>query len=186
MNALASARAGDVETARADVLLARRQLAGLESVMPWLNVQTRLVLARTSLLLGDRGAARTLLDEAEQHLRCQPDAIWAKKQLAALSDAVAAARHVVPCGAPGLTTAELKVLHYLPTNLRISDIAARLYVSRNTAKSHVAAIYRKLGTSSRAESGRAGAPDRVSCPASSQTPAKPSIAAQHVDGVTPA
>lgn len=32
-----------------------------------------------------------------------------------------------------------------------ADIAARLYVSRNTVKSHAAAIYRKLDTNSRAE-----------------------------------
>ena len=50
-----------------------------------------------------------------------------------------------------LTTAELRVLHYLPTNLTLSDIADRLFVSRNTAKSHAASIYRKLGTKRRGE-----------------------------------
>jgi LuxR family maltose regulon positive regulatory protein len=151
MNALVVARKGDFDGARADVRSARRQLAGFDSVMPWLNVQTRLVLARTSLLLGDRMGARTLLDELEQHLRCQPDAIGSKKQLAELSDLVDSARRTLPCGAPALTAAELRVLHYLPTNLGLGDIAERLYVSRNTAKSHTAAIYRKLGTSSRRE-----------------------------------
>jgi LuxR family maltose regulon positive regulatory protein len=48
-----------------------------------------------------------------------------------------------------LTSAELRVLHYLPTNLSLSDIAARLYVSRNTVKSHAASVYRKLGATSR-------------------------------------
>jgi LuxR family maltose regulon positive regulatory protein len=48
-----------------------------------------------------------------------------------------------------LTTAELKVLPYLPTNLTFERIAERLYVSRNTVKSHVAAMYRKLGVSCR-------------------------------------
>jgi LuxR family maltose regulon positive regulatory protein len=33
----------------------------------------------------------------------------------------------------------------------LSDIAERLYVSRNTAKSHAAAVYRKLGVASRGE-----------------------------------
>jgi LuxR family maltose regulon positive regulatory protein len=109
------------------------------------------VLARTSLLLGDRMGARTLLDELEQHLGCQPDAIGSKKQLAELSDLVDSARRTLPCGAPALTATELRVLHFLPTNRGLGDIAERLYVSRNTVKSHTAAIYRKLGTSSRRE-----------------------------------
>jgi LuxR family maltose regulon positive regulatory protein len=48
-----------------------------------------------------------------------------------------------------LTAAELKVVHYLPSNLNLGDIATRLFVSRNTVKSHVSSIYRKLGTTSR-------------------------------------
>ena len=39
----------------------------------------------------------------------------------------------------------------LPTNLTLAEIAKRLFVSRNTAKSHAAAIYRKLGVSTRGE-----------------------------------
>jgi LuxR family maltose regulon positive regulatory protein len=54
-------------------------------------------------------------------------------------------------GPSSLTTAELGVLHFLPTNLSLADIAKRLYVTRNTAKSHAAAIYRKLGVSSRGD-----------------------------------
>ena len=43
------------------------------------------------------------------------------------------------------------MLHHLPTNLTLAEIADRLYVSRNTAKSHAASIYRKLGTKRRGE-----------------------------------
>ena len=50
-----------------------------------------------------------------------------------------------------ITTAELRVLAYLPTHLSLGDIADRVFVSRNTVKSHVAAIYRKLGVVSRSE-----------------------------------
>ncbi len=54
-------------------------------------------------------------------------------------------------GASALTTAELRLLPLLPTHLSFREIGERLYVSRNTVKSHVMSIYRKLGVSSRAE-----------------------------------
>ena len=50
-----------------------------------------------------------------------------------------------------LTTAELRTLQYLPTHLSLREIGDRLYVSRNTVKTHTVAIYRKLGSSSRSE-----------------------------------
>ena len=43
------------------------------------------------------------------------------------------------------------MLHFLPTNLTLAEIAQRLYVSRNTTKTHAATVYRKLGVSSRGE-----------------------------------
>lgn len=49
-----------------------------------------------------------------------------------------------------LTEAELHVLRLLPTS-SYQQIAATLYVSRNTVKTHLRAIYRKLGVSSRSD-----------------------------------
>jgi LuxR family transcriptional regulator, maltose regulon positive regulatory protein len=54
-------------------------------------------------------------------------------------------------GASSLTTAELRVLHYLPTNLSLAEIGGRLFVSRYTVKTHCASIYRKLNATSRSE-----------------------------------
>jgi LuxR family maltose regulon positive regulatory protein len=45
----------------------------------------------------------------------------------------------------------MRVLAYLPTQLSLQEIAEQLIISRNTAKSHSIAIYRKLGASSRSE-----------------------------------
>jgi LuxR family transcriptional regulator, maltose regulon positive regulatory protein len=50
-----------------------------------------------------------------------------------------------------LTAREREVLGYLSSHLSGRQIAAKIYVSPNTAKSHQKAIYRKLGASSRAE-----------------------------------
>jgi LuxR family transcriptional regulator, maltose regulon positive regulatory protein len=50
-----------------------------------------------------------------------------------------------------LTTAELRVLQFLPSHLSFPQIAERLYVSPNTVKTHVRAVYRKLHASSRGQ-----------------------------------
>ena len=50
-----------------------------------------------------------------------------------------------------LSERELEVLRYLPSRLSNAEIASRLFVSLNTLKTHLKAIYRKLGVSSRSE-----------------------------------
>ena len=49
-----------------------------------------------------------------------------------------------------LTAAELRVLKLLPTST-YPQMAATLYVSRNTIKTHLRSIYQKLGAASRSE-----------------------------------
>jgi LuxR family maltose regulon positive regulatory protein len=49
-----------------------------------------------------------------------------------------------------LTTAELRVLKLLPTST-YPQIAATLYVSHNTVKTHLRSVYQKLGVASRSE-----------------------------------
>ncbi|MGI9615359.1 MAG: LuxR C-terminal-related transcriptional regulator [Acidimicrobiales bacterium] len=49
-----------------------------------------------------------------------------------------------------LTPRELTILRLLPSRLNVSEIALELYVSPNTVRGHVKAIYRKLGVNERA------------------------------------
>ncbi len=49
-----------------------------------------------------------------------------------------------------LTPAELRILKLLPTSTYL-QMAATLYISRNTVKTHLRSIYQKLGVASRAE-----------------------------------
>ena len=61
-----------------------------------------------------------------------------------------------PPGEPGrpgepLTASETRVLRYLPTHLCAPEIAAELYLSANTVKTHLRHLYRKLGAHSRHE-----------------------------------
>ena len=55
-----------------------------------------------------------------------------------------------PAFTTSLTAAELRILRLLPTSTYL-QIAATLYISRNTVKSELRSIYQKLGASSRAE-----------------------------------
>ena len=49
-----------------------------------------------------------------------------------------------------LTEAELRILKLLPTSTYL-QMAATLYISRNTVKTHLGSIYHKLGVASRSE-----------------------------------
>ena len=84
-------------------------------------------------------------------LRLEAPDNGARPHVEALRTSIEAARQLPSDPAWALTDAELKVLQYLPTNLTLADIATRLFVSRNTVKSHVAAIYRKLDATSRSD-----------------------------------
>lgn len=54
-------------------------------------------------------------------------------------------------GAPRLSDRERQVLDLLAQGLGVSAIAARLYLSESTAKSHIGRIYEKLGAGNRAQ-----------------------------------
>ncbi|MCL3861615.1 response regulator transcription factor [Actinotalea sp. K2] len=60
-------------------------------------------------------------------------------------------RRAGPAGASRLTRREVVVLRHLAEDATLQQIAARLFVSRNTVKSQVRSLYRKLGVSRRTE-----------------------------------
>jgi LuxR family maltose regulon positive regulatory protein len=118
---------------------------------------------------GDRRAARQRAGrlvagaEAEGHVRLFLDAGRPAEQLLRdlhhaspspylrrLLEAASLPRQAAAApGHPGLSDRELEVVRYLPTTLSNTEIAARLYVSVNTLKTHLRAIYRKLGVTTR-------------------------------------
>jgi LuxR family maltose regulon positive regulatory protein len=151
VQALAAAGTGDPETAAAHWHTGRAKLARLRDLSGWANVQTRIALANASLLLGDRIGTETMLREARELLIRQPDATNAHTQVEKLEELARHLRRHTAIGSSSLTTAELRVLHYLPTNLSLAEISTRLFVSRYTIKTHCESIYRKLNANSRSE-----------------------------------
>lgn len=111
------------------------------------RVATAATLARSSHRRGDRQAAARLLSEAAALLRLSPD----PGRAAALVADEPSAPRLRTTGGGELTAREAALLRMLPTQLSLREIADALYVSRNTAKTHSNALYRKLGVSTREE-----------------------------------
>ena len=151
VQALLEARAGNRDGAVSALTVARQHLSGYDQIAPWFNVMARLPLVKAAVLLGDRPLSRQLLREVDQHLRSQSPDNAVGPHVEVLRATVQTAERLLPDGPWTLTAAEFRVLEHLPTSLSLADIAERLFVSRNTVKTHAAGIYRKLGARSRNE-----------------------------------
>jgi LuxR family maltose regulon positive regulatory protein len=148
--ALVLARGGRAQEAKGDILHSERLLEMSPAPPPWLAVEARILLGRASVLVGDLGGARSMVRAATRSLAGAGESPVLRRRLEAIREATSIGR--AP-SAPGgsLTTAEVRVLRYLPTHLSFREIAERLYVSRNTVKSQAISVYRKLDASSRSE-----------------------------------
>jgi LuxR family maltose regulon positive regulatory protein len=149
VSAFAGAHRGRLEEARGDVADARRLLEDSDGVSPWYEAPARLALARAELRLSNVAAARALIADAARVTRRMPDAwvlrgwiddAWARADTFAVESLT---------GPSSLTTAELRILRFLPSHLSFPQIAERLHVSGNTVKTQAHAVYRKLDASSR-------------------------------------
>jgi LuxR family transcriptional regulator, maltose regulon positive regulatory protein len=149
--ALGRALARQGELAEAEVQL-ERALApvGIDSMLGQ-RAFTLLLLAPVRRGRDDLADARALVEQARELIDGFADPGSLPALLEQTERALAAApRRRVEAAAP-LTERELAVLRLLPTPLSTREIGRELYVSVNTVRSHVKAIYRKLGVATRAE-----------------------------------
>jgi LuxR family maltose regulon positive regulatory protein len=110
-----------------------------------------LVLASVRHGRGDLPGARALVEQARELIEHFTDPGMLPALLEQTEEALGSRpRRRLQVAAP-LTERELAVLRLLPTRLSTREIGRELYVSPNTVRSHVQAIYRKLQVSSRAE-----------------------------------
>ena len=122
------------ETAAVEAATTAVQLAATEQiVLPFIPAGPRLhaLLHRHPALINLWPAP---LDDAPEH--------WARDLLADRENKQLA---------ENLTEREVSILNWLTTTMTMAEIAAELYVSTNTVKTHVAAVYRKLEATNRRE-----------------------------------
>ncbi len=141
---------GRLIDAKREAARALRMTSMMRTVAPWHAVQGRLSLARVSLALGDADRARMLLEEAGDAripaaASSRLDRLYAETRQRLVETSAGLA------GDSSLTTAEVRVLQYLPTHLSFPQIADELFVSRHTVKTQAMSAYRKLGVHTRAE-----------------------------------
>ena len=142
---------GDHDRARRELMRAQNLRPLLTWALPWSAVRVRLELARVALALRDEVACRTLLVEIKDIQAHRPALGALLDDIGRLESQIGALATKNWNWAASLTPAELRILPLLATYLTLDEIGDRLFLSRHTVKSHVTAIYRKLGVSSRSD-----------------------------------
>jgi LuxR family maltose regulon positive regulatory protein len=142
---------GDVPAAYRELVTAQRLRHLLSYAQPYLAVQARIEMTRVYLALSDATGARTLMREIDDLLTRRPRLGTLVGEAQALRTQLATVHGSGVPGASALTAAELRLLPLLSTHLSFAQIAAELFVSPNTAKTHAVSIYRKLDAGSRGQ-----------------------------------
>ena len=140
----------------------------------WATIEALLVDATARDQLGDRHAARASLEHAldvaepegvilpflvapvggmlERHAgHSTAHATLVSEILDVLAGTPRVGGDEVAPAAHELSDAELRVVRYLPSNLKVPEIAGELFVTANTVRTHLRHIYAKLDAHSRGE-----------------------------------
>jgi LuxR family transcriptional regulator, maltose regulon positive regulatory protein len=155
-SSLAYTAAGAVHAAQGQLQAARREFERavqgrqvVPGIGPWPTIVALEQLAQVLLDQGERSEAAVLVDRARMLLTSFQDGAELKAaRLEQLEKQVAGRPNAVALAEP-LTEREIAVLRLLRGTLSLRGIGHELHLSANTIKTHVQAIYRKLGVSTR-------------------------------------
>ena len=149
--ALGRALARQGELAEAEVQLSRAlEPVGIDSMLVQ-RAFALLLLAPVRRGRGDLPGARAQVEQARRLIERSADPGSLPALLDRTEQALASTPRRRTEVEADLTERELAVLRLLPARLSNREIGRELYVSVNTVRSHVQAIYRKLGVGARAE-----------------------------------
>jgi ATP/maltotriose-dependent transcriptional regulator MalT len=108
-------------------------------------------LAQARQLAGSPDSGRAALGEARLVLEQLPELGILAERWQATERLLSGDQAAAPVAMDELSARERDVLRMLPTALSEAEIGQELFISYHTVHSHVRTIYRKLGTSSRAQ-----------------------------------
>jgi LuxR family maltose regulon positive regulatory protein len=120
---------------------------------PFDSMVLRTTIAEAYLALGKHGLARTYAERALGNLSAMTEGGLVTTRLDNVIRRINKAdadstRRTEPTGSL-LSPREVQILSLFTTGETLADIGRRLYISRNTVKTHTTRIYRKLGVSDR-------------------------------------
>ena len=153
VSSLSAAIRGDGDGSRRHAEDAEGILQLSRAIVVRTHLHTRQVLAEAALVRGDVEEARRLLTESRRRLGEEPDAVLLHRVQGELERRLESRRDE-RAGLPSvvkLTPAEVRVLEELRSHRSLDEIGRRLYISRNTVKTHTVSIYRKVGVSNRSQ-----------------------------------
>jgi LuxR family transcriptional regulator, maltose regulon positive regulatory protein len=130
----------------ASIAQAERYYGDMVPQVPWRLLLIEVVLGEVQLARGELAEAERWCRRAESVLTKDPDAGMLRGRVKRLRAALEGRRMADP-----LTAAERRVLDLLPTQLTADQMATRLFLTKNTVKSHMSRIYRKLGVKTRTD-----------------------------------
>jgi LuxR family maltose regulon positive regulatory protein len=148
---VSEASVGNLTTAVAvleEGLLLRRKIADLN---PWPTIHHLLAMGSVLTSVGDLERSEHLLEETARLMSRFPDQMTAMRSRLAEARAVLRRHRSPDALTEPLTPRELDVLRLLQSTSSLSSLATELFLSPNTVKTHVKAVYRKLGATSRTE-----------------------------------
>lgn len=147
VHAVVSARFGEIATARASIARTVHLLGRLGTLAARTALLGHVLLAWSAVLLDDTELLSDQLYQADRACLREPDATGLGRRLDRIHELAAGRKGATR---RSLSAAELRLLPYLATHLSLQQIAAELVISRETAKTQVTSIYRKLAVSCRA------------------------------------